>query len=637
LRSSAEHAWRGCMESYRDVFISESMEHLNTLTQGLLELEKGNQQVITEIFRAAHTLKGMAATMGYEGMASITHEMENLLDAIREGRVEINSEIVDLLFEAVDLLEAALNSLTQGDEENIDATEISSKLSRYTGTGKKEKQPQRRDGAEEVHRAGAGVKRVDVELDRDCTLKSVRAFMTFRELKELGEIVKCIPDEDRLEDGDFDRSFSIFLKTGASDDEIKERILKKVSEVAGVEVHSVETAPQKSGGTKSEMKSVQTVRVSIERLDSLMNLVGELVISKSRLFQIKNKYAIDELNETLAYIDKLTTSLQEEVQEMRMVEVSYVFDRFPRMVRDLAKKEGKKVEFIVKGRDIELDRTVLDEIGDPLVHLLRNCIDHGIEPPEERLEKGKSEVGRVMLKARRVKDHVEIVVEDDGRGIDPEKIKRIAVERGLISEKEASGMSPEDARMLIFTPGFSSAEKVTDISGRGVGLDVVRNKILALGGTVELESEVDRGTRFVLKLPLTLAITKALLISAGGRIYAIPLNNVSEILNVKREDLTTVMGQEVIQLRGRILPVYDLMTLLGKPATGNGSDARPVVVVEKGGNLIGIAVDELIGQQEIVIKGLEGKLRDVRGFAGSTIMGDGRVSLILDIASLEVG
>ncbi|NOZ59808.1 MAG: chemotaxis protein CheA [Euryarchaeota archaeon] len=629
------------MESYKDVFISESMEHLNTLTQGLLELEKGNLQVISEIFRAAHTLKGMSATMGYEGMASITHEMENLLDAIREGRVKVTSELVDTLFEAVDLLEAALDALREGDEENIDAGEVSRKLSRFVDSA--EEAPGSAAGAGQQDRDPAvaamdGVKRVDIELDKDCTLKSVRAFMAFRELKELGEIVKCIPEEEKLEDGDFDRTFSIFLKTGAGDEEIKERILKKVSEVTRVEVTSVESSSGgKEKGRGGDMKSVQTVRVSIERLDSLMNLVGELVISKSRLFQIKNKYAIDELNETLAYIDKLTTSLQEEVQEMRMVEVRYVFDRFPRMVRDLAKKEGKKVEFVVEGKEIELDRTVLDEIGDPLVHLLRNCIDHGIEPPEERVEKGKSEVGRVLLRARRVKDHVEIVVEDDGRGIDPEKIKKVAVERGIISEKEAEGMSPEEARMLVFMPGFSSAEKVTDISGRGVGLDVVRNKILALGGTVELESEVDRGTRFVLKLPLTLAITKALLISAGGRTYAIPLNNVNEILNVRDEDITTVMGQEVIQLRGRILPVYDLLELLGKPTNGDRKRSRPVVVVEKGGNLLGLAVDELIGQQEIVIKGLDGKLRDVRGFAGSTIMGDGRVSLILDIASLEVG
>jgi two-component system chemotaxis sensor kinase CheA len=627
------------MENYKDVFISESMEHINSLTQGLLELEKnpGNKEVITEIFRAAHTLKGMSATMGYEGMAQITHDMENLLDAVRNGELEISSEVIDVLFEAVDILESALDSLSESDEENIDAQEVSQKLSKFTQIKRKGD----KDAAGrkvEVSLPEEGIKRIDIQLDEDCTLKSVRVYMAFRELRELGEIVKCIPDEEKLEDGNFDRSFSIFLKTNASEEEIRAR-LKKVSEVSRVEIYSGEASPAKEGKAKKvgDIKSVQTVRVSIERLDSLMNLVGELVISKSRLFQIKNKYAIDELNETLAYIDKLTTSLQEEVQEMRMVEVRYVFDRFPRMVRDLAKKEGKLVEFVIEGKDIELDRTVLDEIGDPLVHLLRNCIDHGIEAPEERVRKGKDEKGRILLKARRVKDHVEIIVEDDGRGIDPEKIKRIAVEKGLISESEAAKMSDDEAKMLIFTPGFSSADKVTDISGRGVGLDVVRNKILSLGGTVELESEVDKGTRFVLKLPLTLAITKALLISAGGKIYAIPLNNVNEILNVKAEDISTVMGQEVIQLRGRILPVYDLLSLLGKSSGTNSKHNRPVVIVEKGGNLIGLAVDGLIGQQEIVIKSLDGKLRDVRGFAGSTILGDGRVSLILDIASLGVG
>ncbi|WP_456475152.1 chemotaxis protein CheA [Candidatus Pyrohabitans sp.] len=623
------------MESYKDVFISESMEHLNSLTQGLLELEKGNQEVIGEIFRAAHTLKGMSATMGYEGIARITHDMENLLDALRNGEVEITSEVIDVLFEAVDILESALDSLSSSDEENINAEEVSRKLGKFTGTGEKERGTVERKG--KVEKPGEGVKRIDIELDKDCTLKSVRAYMAFRELKELGEVVKCIPDEEKLEDGDFDHSFSIFLKTSANDEEIRAR-LKKVSELSSLKIHSGEASSAKEDKAKSggDIKSVQTVRVPIERLDALMNLVGELVISKSRLFQIKKKYAIDELNETLTYIDKLTTSLQEEVQEMRMVEVRYVFDRFPRMVRDLAKKEGKQVDFVIKGKDIELDRTVLDEIGDPLVHLLRNCIDHGIEAPEERVRNGKDEKGRVQLRARRVKDHVEIIVEDDGRGIDPEKIKRIAVEKGMFSENEAEKMSDEEARMLIFTPGFSSAREVTDISGRGVGLDVVRNKILALGGTVKLESEVDRGTRFVLKLPLTLAITKALLISAGGRIYAIPLNNVNEILNVRAGDVSSVMGQDVIQLRGKIVPVFDLLSLFGKAEIANNKPNHPVVIVEKGGNLIGLAVDELIGQQEIVIKSLDGKLRNVHGFAGSTIMGDGRVSLILDIASLEV-
>lgn len=616
------------MKSYRDVFVSESLEHLNSLTQGLLELEKGNSSALDEIFRAAHTLKGMSATMGYEGIARVTHEMENLLDAVRRGDVEITPELIDVLFEAVDLLEAALNSISEGGEGDVEAEEMGKKLSGFAG--------KRAVKVEQKGKPEGGVKRVDIELAADCTLKSVRAYMAFRELRELGEIVGCIPEEEKLEDGDFDRSFSIFVKTDASDEEIRER-LKKVSELSRVDISSESPSAKEDISKGGEVKSVQTVRVSIERLDSLMNLVGELVISKSRLFQIKNKYVIEELNETLAYIDKLTTRLQEEVQEMRMVEVGYVFDRFPRMVRDLARKRGKKVDFVVEGRDIELDRTVLDEIGDPLVHLLRNCIDHGIEAPEERKSSGKSEVGRVLLKARRVKDHVEIIVEDDGRGIDPEKIKKIALEKGIIGEKEAEKMSPEEARMLVFMPGFSSAEEVTDISGRGVGLDVVRNKILSLGGTVELESAVGRGTRFVLKLPLTLAITRALLIQAGGRTYAIPLNNVSEILNVKDEEISTVLGQEVIQLRGRILPVYDLLSLLGKAATRNGKRARPVVVVERGGELIGLAVDELIGQQEIVIKGLDGKLRDVRGFAGSTIMGDGRVSLILDIASLEVG
>lgn len=618
-------------EEYKEMFISESREHLAVLNQAMLELERNpeNTEVINEIFRSAHTLKGMSATMGYENISELSHRMESVLDKIRQGSMSVTPDFIDTLFDCLDLLENMVEAVAENETKEIDASQVMAELDSIL--------------AEELNiltasaRNGLSAFKIDVELYPECALKSVRAFMVFKGLGEIGEIFKCFPDAEKIEDGDFDFSFSVYLLTKENEKTIG-KILQKISEIKKVDISPVEAKKEESKGTvaKKKIKSVQSIRVPIERLDLLMNLVGELVIGKSRLSQIGSKHEIEELNEALSNLNRLSNELQYAVTQMRMVEVSFVFDRFPRMVRDLAKNEGKLVDLVIEGKDIELDRTVLDEIGDPLVHLLRNCIDHGIETPEERKKTGKPERGAIRLAAKREKNHVEISVEDDGRGIDPEKIKKIAVKKGIRGEAEVKKMDDYEAMMLIFAPGFSSAEKVTDVSGRGVGMDVVRSKITALGGTVDVKSKVGAGTKAALRLPLTLAIIQALLVSANEETYAIPLGNVVETLKINKKEVKSIVGGEVIQLRGKVLPLVRLRSALGMPAN-NSSDSFPVVVVEKDGRPFGLAVESLIGQQEVVIKTLDKSLQKTKCLAGATILGDGRVALILDIASLIRG
>lgn len=627
-------------EEYLDIYISESREYLSALDQSLLELEQNpeNYEVLNEVFRYAHTLKGMSATMGFGKVAELSHKMENLLDKVRQGEIDASSDLIDVLLEALDKLREMVNKIAEEGKEEGEISDIISKLESFGEDGEDESKNKKDKEKKEVKSKETSGLKISVELSEDCALKSVRAFMVIKSLDEIAEIIDSSPPLQDIEDGKFEKSFELVVSTSETPQKIKE-VIEKIGEVKKVEISETTVKSEKEekkpsiASTKNVLRNVQTVRVSIDKLDSLMNLVGELVIGKSRLFQIGSKYDIEELREALSNINRLTTNLQDIVTQMRMVEVGFVFNRFPRMVRDLAKKEGKKVNFIIEGKDIELDRTVLDEIGDPLVHLLRNSIDHGIETPEERIKAGKSEVGTLKLIAKREKNHVKIIVEDDGRGIDPDKIRKKAVEKGIITEKEANKISDEEALSLIFAPGLSTAEKVTDVSGRGVGMDVVKSKITSLGGAVEIKSKVREGTRVTLTLPLTLAIIQALLIKVRQEIYAIPLSNVLEILNVKREKIKTVKGNKVINLRGKILPIIELDRLLGISENGD-KEKYPVVVVDKENQPMGLGVDGLIGQQEIVIKTFDNILKGVKGFAGATILGDGRVVLILDIASL---
>ncbi|RLF60304.1 MAG: chemotaxis protein CheA [Thermoplasmata archaeon] len=616
-------------EEYLDIFISESREYLTSLDQSILELERNpeDREILNEVFRYAHTLKGMASTMGFNNIAEVSHQMENLLDRVRKNEISISSDLIDVLLEALDILKDIIEAIAEGKDSEFDVSEILNKIKNFSGEKIESKVESKAEDKEKY--------KLKVRISSDCALKSVRAFMVLRNLEGLAEIIESEPSLQEIENGNFEDEFELLVTT--HDPEKVKKAVEEISEIESVEIskegENKITREKSKKSIKDVLKVSQSVRISIDKLDMLMNLVGELVIAKSRLFQIGEKHNLKELKEALLGIDRLSTYLQELVTQMRMVEVGFIFNRFPRMVRDLAKEEGKKINLIIEGKEIELDRTVLDEIGDPLVHLLRNSVDHGIETPEERIKAGKSETGTIKLVAMREKNHVKIIVEDDGRGIDPEKVKKKAVERGIITEEEASKLDDNEAINLIFTPGFSTADKVTGVSGRGVGMDVVKSKINSLGGSVDIVSQVGKGTKITLTLPLTLAIIQALLVGVGSETYAIPLNNVVEILDVRENSLKTIRNNEVINLRGKILPIVMLDKLLGISRNGRAS-RFPVVVVDKGNQLLGLGVDRLVGQQEIVIKSFDSILKGIRGFAGATIMGDGKVVLILDIASL---
>jgi two-component system chemotaxis sensor kinase CheA len=506
---------------------------------------------------------------------------------------------------------------------------------------------------EEAVSEGNRVVSLKVLLDESCVLKSARSTLVLINVSKMGEIIRCVPTEAELEDEKFDLDFTVIFATKSSDDDIVGTI-KKISEIKDVvpttiaesskveekqqETKKEETEEKKSASAvkrSDAVKSIQSVRVNIERLDNLMNLVGELIINKIRLNQLASDLNAKDLDESLANLDRLTNEIQTEVMESRMVPIDQIFSRFPRMVRDLAKSEGKQINLIIEGKEIELDRTVLDEIGDPLVHLLRNAVDHGIESEEERKQLGKPVAGLVRLAASRQRNSVLIEVEDDGKGMDPGHLRDIAVKKGVLTREEVDKLSDTDALNLIFMPGFSGAKVVTDISGRGVGMDAVKTKIEALGGSVKISSVPGQGSIMKLQLPLTVAIIQSLMVTVAGETYAIPLGNVIRDVGIKSSDIKTIEGKEVIMLRGEVLPLLRLHDVLECPTEAEDKQNLIVVVVEKMGSNIGLVVDDLLGQQEVIIKTLDNKLlKNMKGFAGATILGDGSVSLILDIATL---
>lgn len=664
------------MAQYLDVFLEESKEHLGNLNQQLLELEKnpGNLAALNEIFRAAHTLKGMSSTMGYEDLADLTHHMEDVLSDLKEGLLQANSEVVDILFQCLDRAQLIIDQIenngtadynnqdliralsnikgghyithTQGEAANAESTEVQALSQSFSFDFNDYDLTVLREAVSKSYQIIA----LRIAVDPASLMKSVRAFMVFKVLEEDCEVLKSVPAVPDLEDGKFDDTFDIIVITKQQAAVIKDRLehiseirvaLCEVVDVSQLTVHQQsvevvsETNPEieEHSDTKRNHKVKQTVRVDIDRLDSLMNLVGELVMHKGRLEQIGSSRKIVELNETIEQIDRISTDLQSVVMKVRMVPIEQVFNRFPRMVRDLAKELNKEIEFLIEGKETELDRTVIDEIGDPLIHLLRNAVDHGIESPAVRAQLGKPRLGTIILRARHEGNNVFIEVEDNGAGIQIERVKQKAVEKGVVSSKEAGEMTTEQALELLFSPGFSTAENITDISGRGVGLDVVKSKIEALNGEIQVETKLGQGTKFKIKLPLTLAIIQALMVSVRDEIYAIPLSSVDETTMLSRDDIKLIQGQEVIVLRGNVLPLYRLDSLLEVPGEKQSDDLY-VVVVCKGDKQVGLVVDALIGQQEIVIKSLGKFLAGIPGIAGAIVAGDGNVRLILDIATL---
>ena len=676
------------VNQYLGIFLEEAREHLQTLNRCVLDLEHdpGNLQILDEIFRSAHTIKGMSATMGYTAIAELTHEMENVLDLLRKGTLKAHSGIIDTLFQCVDRLEQLVEEVVSGQSGGVEVAALSAKLAALA-KGEVTPAVSTEPAAPVVESAAATS---DIELNeteqqmvnsalaqgmqvyqlkigvRDGTLlKSVRAYMAMKALDELGDVIKTDPLVEDLEKDNFGLEFSVVLVTENTAEKICETILSiaEIEKAIAIPCVSSQAEPQRpraveasvASGTEPVVEQTREVakeskvdpaaakakgkallRVDAEKLDSLLNLVGELVINKTRLQQIGLSNQLQELSEAIEQMDRVTTDLQGVVMKLRMVPVGQVFNRFPRMVRDLSHNLGKEINLIIQGEETELDRTVIDEIGDPLVHLLRNSIDHGIEKPADRTAAGKNPVGEVRLTARHEGNHVLLMVSDDGKGLKAEAIKQKALEKGLVTKAELEAMDPNDIMRLIFMSGFSTAETVTDVSGRGVGMDVVRTKIEALGGSLELDSTPGQGTRVRIRLPLTLAIIQALLIQVQAETYAIPLGSIDSTINIVPADIRTIQQQEVILLRGQIIPLVRLAKRLGitQSAEFESEQELYVVIVQSGDNKIGLLVDSLVGQQEIVIKSLGTILTGIKQIAGATILGDGQVVLILDVNAL---
>ncbi|MGI6567723.1 MAG: chemotaxis protein CheA [Firmicutes bacterium] len=668
---------------YKDVFAVEAREHIQSLNENLLQFEQtpADRELVAEMFRAAHSLKGMAGTMGYTQLADFTHHMENLLDALRNEEIAPSQELINTLFDSVDMLELILEEVISFDTVHTDTTAMKERLAEILAgslaqpkaaeaaeAGQAEPIPSRQAGEAEVQltlneydrellkEAAArnyNVYWITVIIRQDVLMKSVRAYTVFQALEKLGTVVKSEPSAEDIDEEHFEDRFAVLIFTRQSLPEVREAILNIpeildviVSEVTVEDAESLPPrTPEITAGKERADQAVRRagdgrsrvvekyVRVETERLDQLNNLVGELVISRTQVMELAKQLEDGHSRAVIAQMDRVTTELQYAAMKLRMVPVKHVFDRFPRMVRDLAKQAGKDVQLQIAGEETELDRSLTNQIGDPLVHLIRNAVDHGLEAREERLRAGKPAEGRIRLEARHEGSHVVIEVADDGRGIDSEKVKAKAVDIGLITLEQAAKMTPQEAQGLIFEPGFSTSEEVTDVSGRGVGMDAVKAILEAMNGSVELRSTLGKGTTVSLRLPLTLAIIQALLVRTGTEMLAIPIQSVRENLRVTPEVVKTIHGERVITLRNEVLPILDLTGLLGF-GTITHDGGMPVIVVEAGTMKAGLMVDELLGQQEVVIKRLSPILGDVKGLAGATVLGDGTVALILDVAAV---
>ncbi len=710
------------VNQYLEIFLDETNEHLQSLSDQLmiLENEPENADTINEIFRAAHSLKGMAGTMGYKRMQALTHDMENVFSEIRNGKMKVTSNLVDVLFQTLDALEEYKNTIqeTQDEGTNDNAALIKALqqcLDEGTGnvTGEAPAETKEEPASDAGNENGdkkwknialqeheinalkeAEEKKMNIYgctvfIQESCILKAARAFLVFKAVEELGEIIISEPSTQDIEDEKFDFDFSLYIISEEGYDKVEAAIMSvsEIEKVIGEKVSAADAiasgeanekaveakeesgaaetaqpakeetaapaspapaaaaapaaAPAAQGGNAPAKKGAnkpvvnRTVRVDIEKLDVLMNLVSELIIAKNSLVssaasggQAGNN---SNFNEQIEYLESVTTNLHESVMKVRMVPIESITTKFPRMIRDLSKKLNKKMELYMSGEDTELDRTVVDEIGDPLMHMLRNSADHGLESTEERIAKGKNPTGSIFLDAYQDGNNVVIEVKDDGNGIDVEAVKRKAIDRGTITAEQGENMSSKEIIDLLFLPSFSTAKVVSDVSGRGVGLDVVKSKIEALGGDVSVKTKLGEGSTFSIRLPLTLAIIQALMVIVGGETYAISLGSIDTIEDISENDVKYVEAKEVIHLRGNVIPIVRLHEVLGLEMPKENKDRMIVVIVKKGDQYAGLVVDELIGQQEIVIKSL-GKYINCtsRMISGATILGDGEVALIID-------
>ena len=695
------------VSQYLEIFIDETKEHLQSLNEHILILEKepDNKHTIDEIFRAAHSLKGMAGTMGYKKMQRLTHNMENVLSEVRNGKMKATSELVDVLFRGLDELEDYLASIqADGTEGDLDSEDTINDLNKILdiGLGKVQSDADKNTSSPSVadnnsksttndinskekfkylkieeHEKKAMAKAMSLDLNvigltiyiqEYCVLRGARAFMINRSVEEHGEIIKLDPSAQDLEDEKYDFDYSAFVITRETPEQLISYAMS-VSEVKEVVADYIKlddsemqlyldaikkdeitiSAPEtgsdsrdlkgKNAPTKKQTSKPvanRSVRVDIEKLDVLMNLVSELIIAKNSLVSssssLHDKLDVSYLDQ-IEYLERVTTNLHESVMKVRMVPIDSVLNRFPRMIRDLSKSLDKHMELYMTGEETELDRTVIDEIGDPLMHLLRNAADHGLEGNEERKRSGKNPAGSIYLDAYQDGNNVIIEVRDDGKGIDLQKIKNKAIEKGNITPEQADRMTDKDIMDVLFMASFTTSEKVTDVSGRGVGLDVVKTKIEALGGDIIAKTKLGEGSDFIISLPLTLAIIQSLMVTISSEKYALPLGNIQTVENVKSKDIKNVQGNEVLNLRGSVIPIIRLNEIL-ECENNQEVDEVLVIIVKKGERFAGMVVDDLLGQQEIVIKSIGKYINNHKIISGATILGNGEVALILDVNSL---
>jgi len=684
------------MQQYLSVFLDEATEHIEKLEQSILSLEHScTSDLLQEIFRSAHTLKGASRAMGFGSMGELTHAMEDIFDRLRRGELVVTHEIVDALFEAIDLLKSLKEEIANDGVDQTDTTEIvkllrglldpspsSPRVAKSATVRTEDPIPltqTERIAISDAISTGAMIYNIKVELDKDCIMKSVRALMTLQKLESIGALIHVSPSEQALENEDFECSFEILFTTDKSAEEIQAAITG-ISEISSVHVapyqpteetppsaqpsntvplpvpspdaepSAVEDKPQKTVDAESSKEvrktsnhAAQTVRVDVGRLDNLLNLVGELVIDQTRINQLVSQLHSPQdedikelLQEVASHFERITEEMQQQIMKARMLPIDHVFNRFPRMMRDLSQKLNKEIDFVIWGGETELDRSVIEVIGDPLIHILRNCVDHGIESMEQREAAGKPRCGTVRLGARHEENYIVIEIEDDGAGIDIAKVKSHAIRKGLITSEIAARMSDRDATILIFHSGLSTADQVSDISGRGVGMDIVRNNLIRFGAIIDVDSRPGKGTRFTIKLPLTLAIIRGLLVRVVSGVYVIPLASVIETNKIDCDAVHVINGQEVIMQRGMALPLLHLDNLYysERETSMERQTSTYIVVVGSAERKVGLVVDSMLGEQEIVIKSLGKYVGDIPGVSGATILGDGRIALIVDVNGL---
>ncbi len=648
--------------------MQEAEELLSLLDEDIVKLEeeKGNTSLLQEIFRASHTLKGSSATLGHVRMAEMAHAMENLLDGVRKGSLPVTSRLVDALLSSLDILKALVQELVTRVQSEVDISSVVNKLKEISSREEAhaENSVQLSDEAEITLTAESkdtfsqalsqGLKgyRIKVSLNQQTPWAAVRCFQLLNALAQLGEVIVSAPSLKDIQEEKAGFTLQAIFAGLAEELQISET-LKTVDDVEDIGIQSVaaeDVAPvekQRSAlagdGNNTAVKTNQTIRVNVSRLDTLMEQIGELVVNRNRINQLskmlEDKYKGDDLvcdlGKMSTQVGKIVNELQQDIMKIRMLPIEVVFNGFPRMVRDLARSVNKKIEFVIEGQETEIDRSVTEHIRDPLVHILRNAVDHGVEMPEQRKAAGKKEKAMVKLAAYHEENQLVVVIEDDGKGLDTAVIKESAVKKGLISAETARMLNDEQASELIFLSGLSTAKNTTEISGRGVGMDVVKTNIESLNGTITIDSVPGKGTRFTIKLPLTLAIVPSLLVSVSHTLCAIPLSHIVETAALSPEMIQTVKNREVTFIRGSVLPLIRLASYFGWSTAGRNNSQHINVVVVKTGNVrVGLVVDALIEQQEIVIKPLSAFIESVKGIAGASVLGDGQVALVIDIASL---